>query len=242
MDKFGAGTTLLLGELPADTWAAYGVPKLGQTLKLVYQQVAGALGGSVLEQQLRSQLGLDLDQDVFSWIGDVAFFARGVTKDSVDGGVVIQVTDEDRAKAAFGKLVGLAQSRGGTSAKAVSVPGADTAFAFSAPDATKPVVAALGKGRVVVTYGEAAAAAALEPKQKLADSETWNQARSALGDGVEPLFVLSMPAVVELAASSAGSDADFARAKPYLDAFSLVTGGGKADGGTLRSRFVAGLK
>jgi hypothetical protein len=47
---------------------------------------------------------------------------------------------------------------------------------------------------------------------------------------------------VELAASSSGSHAGFARAKPYLDAFSLVTGGGKLDGDTLRSRFVAGLR
>ena len=239
----GTGSTPLLGELPADSWLAAGAPKLGQTAKAIYQSVAGALGGAVIQGQLESKLGLDLEQDVFSWIGDAAFFARGVSKDAVDGGVVIQVTDEARAKAAFGKLIGLAQTRGGATAKAVSVPGADTAFALSKTGSEKPIVAALGKGRVVVAYGAAAAADALAPKQKLSDSETWNEAKSTLGDGYEPAFVLSMPAVVALASSSAGgSDADFARAQPYLDAFSLVTGGSKLDGDTARSRFSAGLK
>ena len=165
-----------------------------------------------------------------------------MSKDALDGGVVIQVTDEARARAAFGKLIGLAQTRGGATAKAVSVPGAETAFAISKTGSGKPIVAALGKGRVVIAYGAAAAADALSPKQKLSDSETWSEAKSTLGDGYEPAFLLSMPAVVELASSAGGSDADFARAKPYLDAFSLITGGGKLDGDTARSRFAAGLK
>ena len=47
--------------------------------------------------QLRSQLGLDVEQDLLSWIGDVAFFVRGVSKDSVEGGAVISVTDSAAA-------------------------------------------------------------------------------------------------------------------------------------------------
>jgi hypothetical protein len=244
MERFGAlsgtGSTPLLGELPADSWAAFGAPRLGQTAKTLYDGAAGALGGAVLDQQLRQQVGLDLEQDVFSWIGDVAFFARGVTKGSVDGGAVIEVTDEARAKAAFGKLIGLVQSRGGVAAKAVSVPGADTAFAIQQPGAPKPLVAALGKERVVVTYGEAAAADALAPRQKLADSETWSQAKALLGDRVEPAFLLSMPAVVELASGS--GDPSFAQAKPYLDAFGLIATGGGLEGDVAHSRVVAGLR
>ena len=59
--------------------------RLGETLKRLYQQAAGALGGAAIENQLRQELGLDLQQDVFSWIGDVAVFARG-TDDGLDRG------------------------------------------------------------------------------------------------------------------------------------------------------------
>jgi hypothetical protein len=51
-----------------------------------------------------------------------------------------------------------------------------------------------------------------------------------------------MPQVVELAAATNGSDPQFTKAKPYLDAFSVIAAGGKVDGDTQRSRFVAGLK
>lgn len=50
-----------------------------------------------------------------------------------------------------------------------------------------------------------------------------------------------MPAVVQLVSAS-DPDPDFAKAKPYLDAFRLIAAGGELDGDTARSRFVAGLK
>jgi hypothetical protein len=108
----GVGSTPLLGELPGDSWLALGSPDFGPSLKAIYQQLAGALGGAAIENQLRQELGLDLQDDVFSWIGDVAFFVRGTTMDSIEGGAVIEVTDSGKAKAAFGKLLGLAQTRG----------------------------------------------------------------------------------------------------------------------------------
>ncbi len=74
---YSGGATPLLAELPGDSWVAFGAPDFGPALKGIYQQVAGALGGAAIENQLRQELGLDLQQDVFSWIGDVAVFARG---------------------------------------------------------------------------------------------------------------------------------------------------------------------
>src|SRR5215217_3656724 len=141
------GATPLLGELPGDSWAALGSPKLGQTMKLVYQQAAGALGGAAIEQQLRSELGLDLQEDVFSWIGDVALFARGSSEDAIEGGAVIEATDPAKAEAAFGKLIGLAQSRGRLAARSTKLDGAETAFEIAVPGAPKPVVAARSEDR-----------------------------------------------------------------------------------------------
>jgi len=237
----GGGATPLLGELPGDSWGALGSPKLGQTLKLVYEQAAGALGGAAIAQQLRSELGVDLQEDVFSWIGDVAFFARGLTYDSIDGGAVIEVTDPAKAKAAFGKLVGLAQTRGGLRARPTTVDGAETAFEFAMPP-HKSVVAARSKDRVVIAAGADAAADALASGDRLADSEAYAEGKSVLGDDLEPGALLWMPAVLELATDANEGDEEFERAKPYLEAFTAIAGGSSRDGDRARSSFAAGLK
>jgi hypothetical protein len=238
----GTGSTPLLGELPGDSWLALGSPKLGETAKALYDELAGALGGAAIEQQLRQELGLDLQQDVFSWIGDVAFFVRGAKVDSVDGGAVISVTDSGRAAAAFGKLVGLLRTQGGVDARPTRVEGAETAFAVRQPGAPKPVVIARGEDRVVIAYGAEAAAAAFSPDAKLADSETFDAAGELLGDDFDLSFLLSMEPIVSLVESSGEADADFEKARPYIEAFSVLASGTKVDDERARSRFVAGLK
>ena len=62
-----------------------------------------------------------------------------------------------------------------------------------------------------------------------------------LGD-VEPGFLLSMPAVLELVEATGEADEDFAKAKPYLEAFGVIAGGLSRDGDTARSRTAAQLK
>jgi len=238
---YTGGATPLVGELPGDSWVAFGAPDFGPTLKAIYQQTAGALGGAAIENQLRQSLGLDLQQDVFSWIGDVAVFARGTGMDSIEGGLVIEVTDPAKAKAAFPKLLGLAQSRGGVSARPVKVDGAEQAFESQLPGAQKPVVAARSEERVVIGYGREAVADALGGGEKLADSDTYAAAKSVLGD-IEPGFLLSVPAVLELVEASGEADEDFAKAKPYLEAFGVLAGGNSRDGDTARSRTAVGLR
>jgi hypothetical protein len=238
---YTGGATPLVGELPGDSWVAFGAPDFGPTLKAIYQQTAGALGGAAIENQLRQSLGLDLQQDVFSWIGDVAVFARGTGMDSIEGGLVIEVTDPAKARAAFPKLLGLAQSRGGVSARPVKVDGAEQAFASQLPGAPKPVVAARSEERVVIGYGREAVADALGGGVNLADSDTYAAAKSVLGD-IEPGFLLSVPAVLELVEASGEADEDFAKAKPYLEAFGVLAGGNSRDGDTARSRTAVGLR
>jgi len=240
------GSTPLLGELPGelpgDAWLALGSPDFGQSVRAIYEQAAGALGGAAIEGRLRQQLGLDLQDDVFSWIGDVAFFARGTTMDTIEGGAVIEVTDAEKAEAAFPKLIGLAQTQGDVPARPVRIDGAETAFEVAAPGAPKPVVAARSDDRVVIALGREAAADALGGGDRLADSDTFSAAKTVLGDGVEPGFLLSMPAVLELIRAAGSADADFEEAEPYLEAFGVLAGGSGRDGDTTRSRFAAELE
>ena len=96
--------------------------------------------------------------------------------------------------------------------------------------------------RVVVAVGESAAAEALAPAQKLADGELFKEAKDILDDDLEPAFLLSMPDLVAAIESMGEADADFAKAKPYLDAFSLIVSGGSFKDDEVRSRVAAGLK
>jgi hypothetical protein len=175
-------------------------------------------------------------------MGDIAFFARGAEVDSVDGGAVISVTDPDRAAAAFGKLVGLLRTQGGVDARPVRVEGAETAFAVPQSDAPKPVVIARSDDRVVIAYGAEAASAAFSPDAKLADADTFGEATDLLGDDFDLSFLLSMAPIVSLVQSSGEADADFEKARPYIEAFSVIASGTKIDDERARSRFVAGLK
>jgi hypothetical protein len=238
---WGGGSTDLVKELPGDAWAAFGTPKYGETLKQTLNAYAGMLGGPAMKQQLKNQYGIDIDADVLDWIGDVAFFVRGDTLRSLDGAAVIQVTDSGKAERGFTKLVGLLQAAGGVTARPVDVDGADTAFSVSSPNLPKPIVLARSSERVVIAYGGDAAKAAFSPSSKFGDSELYGAATDALGD-VDPALLLSMPAVVKLVEASGSADAEFQRAKPYLDAYDVIAYGveGGDDGG--RFRLVAGLK
>ena len=100
---------------------------------------------------------------------------------------------------------------------------------------------ARGSGKVVGAYGEAAAKAALSSSAKLGDSELYGDAKDALGDA-QPSLLLSMPAVITLVDAIGEADADWDKAKPYLETLGAITSGGSVDGDKATSRFAVTLK
>ena len=148
-----AQSTPLLQELPGDSWAAFGAGDVGTTLRDAIDRFGGALGGVAVRGQLRSELGLDLDRDLLDWIGHTGFFVRGTTPGTVDGGLVIQPTDDRRASDAFGRIVGAIQQASGAVARPVEIEGAEQAFAIDADGSPRPIVLARGAGLVVATSG-----------------------------------------------------------------------------------------
>ena len=242
VEMWAGGGTDLLGVLPGDAWGAFATPRLGETAESLMSSFAGAIGGAAVAAQVKQATGLDLQQDVFSWIGDVGAFVRGSDMASLDGALVIGSTDDDRASAAFGKIIALIGRQTGVQPEPLQVDGAESAIAIAAPDADKRIVLARGSGKVVAAYGEAAAAAALSPDAKLADGEDFGAAEEVLGDGLEPAFLLSFEDAVALADAIGETDAEFEKARPYLEALGVVTSGGKADGDRLHSRVAVTLK
>jgi hypothetical protein len=203
---------------------------------------AGAIGGAAVAAQVKQATGLDLQQDVFSWIGDVGAFVRGSDMASLDGALVISSTDDDRATAAFGKIIALIGRQTGARPQPVKIDGAESAFAISAPDAEKPIVLARGSERVVAAYGDEAAAAALSSDSQLSDSDGYGAAEDVLGDGMHPAFLLSFEDALALADAVGETDAEFDEVRPYLEALGVVTSGGKVDGDRVQSRLAVTLK
>jgi hypothetical protein len=242
IEMWAGGETELLGELPGEAWGAFATPRLGETAESLMSSFAGAIGGAAVAAQVKQATGLDLQQDVFSWIGDVGAFVRGSDMASLDGALVISSTDDDRATAAFGKIIALIGRQTGARPQPVKIDGAESAFAISAPDAEKPIVLARGSERVVAAYGDEAAAAALSSDSQLSDSDGYGAAEDVLGDGMHPALLLSFEDALALADAVGETDAEFDEVRPYLEALGVVTSGGKVDGDRVQSRLAVTLK
>jgi hypothetical protein len=239
----GAGSTDLLGDLPGDSWAAYGVPNLGQTASALFDRFAGALGGSAVAAQVQQATGLDLRRDIFDLVDDLAIFARGSTLADLDGAAVITVKDDARAAQVFGKLIALARSQGSVDPRPIRIDGADQAFSIASPDTPKPIVLARGAGKLVIAYGAPAAKAAFNPQTKLGETELYKQAKATLDNKFEPAFLFSMDGILKVVdGTGGGTDPDFQQARPYLERLSVITSGGKAGKNNYDASLGVGLK
>ncbi len=227
------GSTPLLQALPGDSWAAMGSADVGDTLRRTIDGVAGAIGGLVARREFEQEYGLDLDRDLLDWIGDVGVFVRGTTPSTLDGGVVIEPTDEDAAAAAFGRIVGAVQVKAEARAEPIDVAGADQAFELRHAHSPCPVVIARGSGLVVVTVGRAAAEAALGSGDRLGDTDLYSEAEELVG--MEPSALVSMPALLAMIEEDE-------EVRPYLEAYSVIAAGMTADGDEAVGRLAAGLR
>lgn len=231
----------LVADAPAGTWGVFGAKGVGEQLETTLDTFAGALGGAAFSGQLEAQTGLNLERDVFSWIGDLSVWVRGETLQSLDGAVVIEVTDEDAAAAAIPRIIGAAR-KSGAPVEEAQIDGADQAFTVPIPEAPGPLVMAFDGERVVFSIGEQAAADGLNPTETIADSGLYERAEGAV-DGIAPSLVLDFATIFALAeATGATSDPDYAEAKPYLDALDLFVIGSEEDGDSLRQLFSVTVK
>ncbi len=233
-------STPLVRDIPEGAFAVFGAAGVGASLKGTLETFAGAFGGAALTGQLEQQTGVNLDRDIFSWLGDVAVFARGTSVRDINGAIVISVTDEGAARAAIPRLV-TAAKRSGAPVQGASVAGADQAFSVPVPQAPGPVVLAQKGDRVVVALGEATAAEALNPTKTIDDSGLYGRAKDAI-DGVDPSLILDAPPILELIGPYADNEPGYAKAKPYLDMLDLIATGSEKDGDELRSVFTVKVK
>ena len=237
----------LLPDLPGDSWGAFGLADLGATLETIYDGLiesfaAGGMSPEDLDAQFEAQTGLDLREDLFSWMGDAGLFVSGTDPLSVGGGIVIESSDPTTSSATIDQL-GTLLERQGVPTEPLSAAGAE-GFAVQIPDvaATQRVVVLAGE-RVVIAYGEDAAVNALENSDPLSESEAFQTATEGLGDDFIASGYFDMDAMQELAeAAGASQFPEYEEeVKPWLEPFTYVTFGSRENGDRLVQRLVIGI-
>src|SRR5207253_11212953 len=93
----------------------------------------------------------------------------------------------------------------------------------------------LAGSRFVLAVGQKALRDALHPSSTLASRSTFKRASGLLGSATKPSFYLDFQTLTRFIGLIARNSASFAKAKPYLDAFTAVTAAVRATAGP-RSR------
>jgi Protein of unknown function (DUF3352) len=237
---FGEGSDLL-ADMPGDSWLALGQKDLGKLIDFYADVFAGVAGGrDAIERQLKAATGLDLQQDVISWMGDFGLFVRGTSLDSLDGAVEIETSDEAASARFLAALARIAKAQAdnpGDRVGPLSAPGGGKGYTFTSPDIPKPIHAFVKSGKVVVAYGDAAAKDAIAAGGKLGDSPDFTAAGDSLGDYNVSFYMLVKPILDLVESTSAGSEAGWQEAKPYLEPLSALVAGTSGSGDDLKSAF-----
>jgi hypothetical protein len=244
----GASGADVVASLPGDSWLALGVGKSGETLDRMLQTIGSSggitgVGVNALLGQFQQQTGLDLRKDVFSWMGDAGLFVGGTTTADLGGALVIKTSDPAKTKKVIAVVRRLAARDGSVKISSLRLSGVDDGFTVRSGSSPRVDVGLAGD-RLIVSVGSFDAfKKAVSPGQALGSTPAFTDAAGKLGSGLRPSFYLDLQHVVSLVQTLSGGSADFAKAKPYLDAFGAVVAGGKDEGdGVTRSDFVVTLR
>jgi hypothetical protein len=246
----GTGTSTAadsLAALPADAWLAIGFGDIGSTLTKGIAQLSqlSSLGTSgpdfsgILDR-FTAKTGVDIQKDFLSWMGDGAVYARGRGLADIGGAVTIKSKDPVKSRKAV-LILGNALKSAGASVRSATVEGYDTAVEVRSGSVPISLFVAANDDRFSIN--PQALTDLLSPSAKLGDSDTYKAATKALGGALKPVFILDTPTIVNLLSSfGLGSNASFAKVKPYLDHLGTLSVGTAHDGDVARFALALGLR
>jgi hypothetical protein len=238
--------------LPADAWLAFGFKDLGGSLSKAIKQFEqlAQLGGEAVPNlngvlgQVTGQQDLDFQRDLLSWMGDGAVYARG--RSLMDIGAVLTVETKNPAKSRRAvKLIGRTMSQAGSGGvQKAQVPGYDTAIKIRLSEQLPiALFVAANDERFSIGINPQAMSDVLAPSSTFGESETYEKASDSLGGELRPIFVLDFPSVVSLLEGfGLSGNEDYAKVKPYLDAYGTIAVGSAHDGDVARFALAVGLR
>lgn len=240
-----------LAALPADAWLAIGFGDLGTTLTRAVGQIqqlsalTGQTGGPDFEKLLeafRRKTGTDIRQDFLSWMGDGAIYARGTSASDVGGAITVRTKDPERSRRAVG-IIAQGLQGAGAQVRDAKVEGYDVAVELRNPSSPVSLFIAANDERFSIGVNPQALTALLDPQRPLSDSDVYEQAEAALGEGIRPMLIVDAPPIIGLLESFGITQAEgYAQAKPYLDALGTISAGTAHDGDVQRFALAVGLR
>jgi hypothetical protein len=222
----GPGSSLPLDKAPSNAWLALTQSDVGKSIQGVLDSLKNSSTGDQLTQ-LETATGLNVKNDLLSWMGDAAFFVEGDSVPELGGALVIESTDPAKTRTAITKIKRLFGTFGGS--KLGPAPSGASAGFSEIVGSGKRVLVGLVGSRFVIAYGQKAFNDAAHPSSTLGSNATFQGAQGLLGSSAKPSFYLDWQTVVRFITLAAGSDASFQKAKPYLEAFTAIIGGGSGD-------------
>ena len=238
----------LLNEMPASAWAVVGLPDFADTFRALFLGAAAPgtpeASPDQIEQQFRTQTGIDLQQDILSWMGDGGLFVSGTGRGDVQGAVVIESNNPRKAVEAIARIGGLLLQSG--EEVGFSQPGAPYGgFVLRQPadQSREPIYVVFDEvnSRAIVTYGQNARLEAVTPGF-VSDTAAFKRAMSDLGDDYTPRAYVHFPTLVQLLESfNVISGATYDDAKPFLAPVSHITIGSRLVRNNVLQRIIIGV-
>ncbi|MDQ6749259.1 MAG: DUF3352 domain-containing protein [Actinomycetota bacterium] len=244
----GAGGTPVIAGLPGDSFAAFGIPRIGQTLTTTLRNFESGLAGAAIgpvKAAVAKRTGLDLERDILAAVGDVGVFARGNSLINVGAGVVIEAPNPAAARRVVSKLGAFITRQGaasGIKAVATRVGGAQ-GVKITTPRLPGAINFVVKGAKLVLAYGDPATTQALSPSTKLSESGSYRRAQTSLG-GIPPSLLVDFAPILSLAeaANSGSTSSSFTRVKQVLGSLDTLALGGRMEGNQQLVRFVLRVK
>jgi hypothetical protein len=234
----GPGSALPLDKAPGDSWLAFTQSDIGKSIQGVLDSLKNGSTGDQITQ-FETATGLKVKEDLLSWMGDAGLFVEGDSVPALGGALVVESTDPAKTRTAIAKIKRLLSqfTQGGLGP---APAGSSAGFSMGAGSSrSKRILIGLAGSRFVIAYGDKAFRDAVHPSSTLSSSANFKGASGLLGGSTKPSFYLDFQTLTRFISLVAGNDKDFAKAKPYLDAFTAVIGGGSGD---RKAEIAIGLK
>ncbi len=244
------GDTELLEGLPAQAWFAVAAADAGETIQETLSGL-GSLGAQLgdptldpeaITGQIEAATGLDVEDDVLSWIGDVAFYVAGTSEAEFEAGAIVESTDDAAAADAVSAGRVAFEQAAGREAGPPRLENAEEGFSAISP-LGQGLEVALREGQLVAALGGPSPAEdTVEPDESLGDSDSFEAAADALGgEYAASLFLGLQDALVVAEKGDDDGSPDYDAIRPYTEALDYMIFGTATDDDRELSRIVVGV-
>lgn len=244
-----AGNTELLAQMPADSWFAVAIEGAGEALRQSLDGI-GALGAEMgdpslnpeaITSFLEARTGLDLEDDLLSWLGNAAFFVSGTSESEFRAGGLLETSDPEATARVIDSVRALFEAATGAATGPPSLEDATEGFSAKGPTGTGVELALREDLLVGALGGPDPATELLESGDALADAPLFSAAEDALGGDFAAVFFVAMQDFLVVAEKGDDGDTDYDAARPYTEALEYVILGTAQDDERERARIVVGV-